>query len=70
MQRKLWRFMTMNGLMSKYKNSLKNTPKPILPSKLLKARIDLKGLMSYAKNKHISPSDLTEQEKKQFVFAL
>ena len=59
----------MNGLMNRYKNSLKNTPKPILPSKLPKTRLDLKGLMAYAKNQNVSPADLTEQEKKQFIFS-
>ena len=60
----------MNGQMNKYKESLKKTPKPILPSKLINTRIDLKGLLAYAKNKHISPADLTEEEKKQFISTL
>ena len=59
----------MNGLMNKYKESLKNTSKPVMPSELLKTRIDLKGLMSYAKSKNISPVDLSEQEKKNFIFS-
>lgn len=59
----------MNGLMSRYKNSLKNTPKPVLPSKLQKIRLDLKGLMAYAKNQNVSPADLSEREKKQFIFS-
>ena len=61
--------MIMNGLMSRYKNSLKNTPKPILPSKLQKTRLDLKGLMAYAKNQNVSPADLSEREKQQFIFS-
>ena len=59
----------MNGLMSRYKSSLKNTPKPILPSKLQETRLDLKGLMAYAKNQNVSPADLSEREKQQFIFS-
>ena len=57
----------MNGLMSRYKDSLKNTPKPIMPSQLTNAKIDLKGLLAYAKSKNISPTQLTEAEKKRFI---
>ena len=57
----------MNGLMSRYKASLKNTPKPIMPSQLANTKIDLKGLLAYAKSKNISPAQLTEEEKKQFI---
>ena len=59
----------MNGLMNKYKESLKNTSKPVMPSQLLNTRIDLKGLLSYAKAKNISPINLSEQEKKKFIFS-
>lgn len=43
----------MNGLMNKYKESLKNTPKPVLMSSLPKIKIDLSGLIKYAKSKNI-----------------
>ena len=57
----------MNGLMSRYRESLKNTQPPVLPSQLASVRLDLKGLMEYAKGKKISPSQLTEAEKSRFV---
>ncbi|MCR5063455.1 MAG: hypothetical protein K6A89_09245 [Treponema sp.] len=57
----------MNGLMSRYKESLKKTPKPVMPSKILKTHIDLKGLISYAKSKNVSPYDLSDQEKERFI---
>lgn len=57
----------MNGLMQRYKESLKNTPKPIMPSQIINKKIDLKGLMSYAKSRNVSPASLSEQEKKSFV---
>lgn len=57
----------MNGQMSRYKESLKNTPKPVMPSQFAGTRIDLKGLLAYAKSKSISPADLSEQEKERFV---
>ena len=57
----------MNGLMSRYKESLANTSKPIMPSQLANARLDLKGLLAYAKAKKVSPANLTEAEKKKFI---
>lgn len=57
----------MNGQMSRYKESLKNTPKPVMPSQFAGTRIDLKGLLAYAKAKGVSPADLSEQEKERFV---
>ena len=57
----------MKGLMSRYKESLKNTSKPVMPSQISKIRIDLRGLLTYAKSKKVSPVDLSEQEKNKFV---
>ena len=62
-----YNILTMNRLMNKYKISLQNTPKPIMPSQLANTKLDLKGLMAYAKNKNISPSMLSEKEKAQFI---
>ena len=59
--------MTMNGLMQRYKESLKNNPKPIMPSQIQNRKIDLKGLMSYAKSKNVSPALLSEQEGKALL---
>jgi hypothetical protein len=53
--------------MNKYKESLKNTPKPVMPSEILNINIDLKELIAYAKAKNISPADLSEQEKQFFI---
>ena len=57
----------MNGLMNRYKESLKNTPKPIMPSQIANNKIDLKGLMAYAKSKNMSPASLSESEKQKFI---
>ena len=57
----------MNGLMNRYKESLAHTPKPILPSQISDTCIDLKGLLRYAKSKNISPANLSEKEKEQFI---
>lgn len=60
----------MNGQMLNYKRymeSLERTPQPILPSQLPKVKINLAGLSRYAKEKGISLSELTENEKHLFV---
>ena len=57
----------MNGQMNRYKNSLKNTPKPVMPSQLKKVKIDLKGLMEYAREKNVSPAELTEKDKSKYI---
>ena len=57
----------MNGLMNRYRESLKKTPKPVMPSQILMTHLDLKGLMAYAKSKNVSPADLPEQEKNRFI---
>ena len=40
----------MSGQMKKYKESLEDTPNPILLSQISK-KIDLRGIMNYAKKK-------------------
>ena len=57
----------MNGQVNRYKQSLKNTPKPVMPSQLSKTHIDLKGLMAYAKTKNKAPVDLPDKEKEMFI---
>ena len=57
----------MNGQMKRYKESLKNTPKPILPSQLQRTKLDLKGLLVYAKSKNMSPALLTDSEKAEYL---
>ncbi len=58
--------MTMNGQMKKYRESLAKTPEPILLSQI-QTKMDLRGLMNYAKEKGKKVVDLTDQEKKLFV---
>ena len=57
----------MNGLMNRYKESLKNTPKPVMPSQISIKKIDLSGLLKYAKSKNVSPAKLSESEKAKFI---
>ena len=56
----------MNGQMKKYKESLKNTPEPILLSQIDK-KMDLRGLMKYAKEKGVKVVQLSQQEKAAFI---
>lgn len=56
----------MIGLMKNYKESLKDTPQPILLSQM-KNSIDLKALFSYAKANNMKVSELSEADKKKFV---
>ena len=56
----------MNGQMKKYKESLANTPEPILLSQMKKT-MDLRGLMKYAKEKGLKVEQLTEKERMSFV---
>ena len=58
--------MIMNGRMSKYNESLRNTSAPVLLSQITK-KIDLRGLMNYAKDKGVHVAQLSEHEKRAFV---
>lgn len=55
----------MNGLMTRYKESLSKTPKPI-PFSEIKGKMDYRGLLAYAKSQGKKVSDLTQEEKKKF----
>lgn len=57
----------MYGQMKRYKESLKNTPEPVMPSQIPQVNLDLKGLMTYAKETGRKVINLTEAEKKRFV---
>ena len=59
--------MTTNGLMQKYKESLKNTPGPVRLQDLPPMVIDYRGLLAYAKKKGVQPGMLSEEEKKTFI---
>lgn len=56
----------MNGQMKKYRESLEKTPEPILLSQI-QTKMDLRGLMHYAKEKGKKVMELSEKEKKAFV---
>lgn len=56
----------MNGQMKKYKESLADTPSPILLSQISQ-KMDLRGLMKYAKDKGVKVSQLSEDEKMAFL---
>ena len=53
--------------MEKYVQSLINTPGPILPSQQPQTKLNLRGLMEYAKSVGKKVSELKE-EKKQIYF--
>ena len=55
----------MNGLMTRYKESLPKTPKPI-PFSEIKGKMDYRELLAYAKSQGKKVSDLTQSEKKKF----
>ena len=58
--------MIMTGQMKRYRESLKNTPEPILLSQI-DTKMDLRGLMTYAKENGKKVIELTEQERMTFV---
>ena len=64
--KKLWRCMTMTGQMKKYRDSLEKTPEPILLSQM-QTKMDLRGLMNYAKEKGKKVMELSEEERMSFV---
>ncbi len=57
----------MNGQMRKYKESLEKTPGPVMPSQLPKVKLDMRGLVRYAREKGVEPILLTEEEKSRFM---
>lgn len=57
----------MNGQMKKYKDSLNAMQGPVLLSQCPNIKLDLRGLMKYAKEKGVKVIDLSEEEKASFV---
>lgn len=57
----------MNGQMKKYKYSLTNMQGPTLLSQCPNVKLDLRGLMKYAKERGVRVIDLTESEKEAFI---
>lgn len=56
----------MTGQMRRYRESLKQTPAPVMPSQV-KGKLDLRGLMDYAKSKGVKVAQLAEEEKLAFM---
>lgn len=56
----------MNGQMKKYKESLAKTSGPILLSQITQ-KMDLRGLMKYAKEKGVKVEQLSKEEKFAFL---
>ena len=59
-------WMSMTGQMKRYRESLKKTPDPILLSQIQK-KMDLRGLMTYAKERGMKVAELSDQERMSFV---
>ena len=55
----------MNELMTRYKESLAKTPKPI-PYSEIKGRMDYRGLLAYTKSQGKKVSELSQTEKMKF----
>lgn len=55
----------MNGQMTRYKEILSKTPKPI-PFSEIKGTMDYRGLLAYAKSQGKKISELSQIEKMKF----
>ncbi len=56
----------MIGQMTKYKESLRHMPEPVMLSQIQR-KVDLRGLMKYAKEKGVKVTQLTKEEKNRFL---
>lgn len=56
----------MTGQMKRYRESLKETQEPILLSQI-QTKMDLRGLMKYAKEKGKKVMELSEEERRSFI---
>lgn len=56
----------MYGRMKRYRESLAAMPEPVMLSQCPQIKLDMRGLMKYAKGKGKKVAELTEEEKKQF----
>lgn len=57
----------MLGQMKRYKASLTNTPGPIAFEDIPNIKIDMKGLLTYAREKGVEPAYLSDEEKERFI---
>ena len=53
--------------MKQYEQSKNNLPEPILLSQCPQTKIDLRGLMEYAKSVNKKVIELTEEERGKFI---
>lgn len=56
----------MSGQMKKYKDSLVTMSEPILLSQI-KQKMDLRGLVAYAREKGVKVAQLSEKERLSFM---
>lgn len=66
------RCMIMNGQRKRYDfqaycRQVKKMPGPVPAGELPKVKLDLRGVRKYAREKGVLISELTEEEKKQFI---
>ena len=59
----------MNGLMERYRKSLRETPGPVMAKDIPDVRIDLRGLSAYARGRGVQPAALSDEEKARFISA-
>lgn len=59
--------MIMNEQMERYRESLVRTSELILLSQCPQIKLDLRGMMKYAKSNRKKVMELTEDEKKLFI---
>ncbi len=57
----------MSGLMSRYRESLAQTPGPIMQDDLPRVIVDLRGISAYARERGVQPAQLSEEEKALFI---
>ena len=57
----------MSGLMESYRASLQDTPGPISIRDCPKVKMDLRGLMAYAREKGVHTAELSDAEKLRFT---
>lgn len=51
----------------KYEESLKSTPGPVKNADIPNIRIDIDGIVAYARQKGVQPFYLSDSEKEQFI---
>ena len=57
----------MNGRMERYRASLAETAGPVSLRDCPQVKMDLRGLMAYARERGVQPVDLSHDEKVRFV---